>query len=285
MMQQVAIIYKSRTPAARQEAEKLSAWLAERGVGSYIRESGAFMPHTGSGQEIADMRPCSLAVVLGGDGTMLGAVRALVGAGQEKAPILGVNLGGLGFLTAVSPDEMLPALEDILAGRIVTQPRMMLAALVEREGEVLRRYLALNDMVINKAALARIIELSILINDEPLTTFRADGLIFSTPTGSTAYNLSAGGPICQPDLECIVLTPICSFALTNRPLALSPQARVSFTVGPRALETTLTCDGQVGVELLPGDKITVHKARRSVHIIQNPFKNYFEVLRSKLHWG
>ncbi len=285
MMQQVAIIYKSHTPAARQEAEKLSAWLSQKGVGSYLREAGAFQPQDGPGPGIADMKPCSLAVVLGGDGTMLGAVRALVGAGLEKAPILGVNLGGLGFLTALSPEEMLPAMERVLAGEFVTQPRMMLAAQVVRDNEAISRFLALNDIVINKAALARIIELSILVNGEPLTTFRADGLIFSTPTGSTAYNLSAGGPICQPDLECIVLTPICSFALTNRPLALSPQAEISFRVGPHTVETTLTCDGQVGLELAVGDQITIKKAQRSVRIIQSPFKDYFDVLRSKLHWG
>ena len=285
MMQQVAIIYKSRTPAARQEAEKLSSWLKQKGLGSYLREAGYFLPNTENAVEVGGMEPCSLAVVLGGDGTMLGAVRALVGAGLENSPILGVNLGGLGFLTALSPEEMLPAMERVLAGEFVTQPRMMLSAQVVRQKKVVRRFLALNDMVINKAALARIIELSILVNEEALTTFRADGLIFSTPTGSTAYNLSAGGPICQPDLECIVLTPICSFALTNRPLALSPQAEISFTVGPRTLETTLTCDGQVGLELMAGDEISIQKAKRSVHIIQSPFKDYFDVLRSKLHWG
>jgi NAD+ kinase len=285
MIQQVAIVYKAHTPAAEQEANRLSAWLEQKGVTSYQREAGAAQPHTGPGPEIPDMEPCDLAVVLGGDGTMLGAVRALVGAGLERAPILGVNLGGLGFLTALSPEEMLPAMQRVLGGEFTTLPRMLLAAKVTRDQKVVRRYLALNDMVINKAALARIIELAIMVNGEPLTTFRADGLIFSTPTGSTAYNLSAGGPICQPDLECIVLTPICSFALTNRPLALSPQAVISFRLSRRALDTTLTCDGQVGIELIPGDEVSIKKAQRSVHIIQSPFKDYFDVLRNKLHWG
>jgi NAD+ kinase len=284
-MQQVAIIYKAHTPAAKLEAQDLKAWLDAKGVDSYLREAGAAQPHTGPGPELRDIKPCDLAVVLGGDGTMLGAVRALVEAGMQEVPILGVNLGGLGFLTALSPDELTPALERVLKGEFTATPRMMLSARVERAGKLRRKFLALNDVVINKAALARIVELTLLVDGEPLTSLRADGLIFSTPTGSTAYNLSAGGPICHPDLQSIVITPICSFTLSARPLVLGPNAAISFTVDRRALETTLTCDGQVGLELLPMDRIILKRAKVSVRIIQSPFKNYFGILRTKLRWG
>jgi NAD+ kinase len=285
MMHQVAIIYKAHTPAAKLEAQDLKAWLAARGVDSYMREAGAALPHTGPGPELTGIEPCDLAVVLGGDGTMLGAVRALVEAGLPEVPILGVNLGGLGFLTALSPDELTPAMVKVLDGEFIAAPRMMLSAQVKRAGKIKREFLALNDMVINKAALARIVELTLLVDDEPLTTLRADGLIFATPTGSTAYNLSAGGPICHPDQQSIVITPICSFTLSARPLVLGPNATIKFRVDRRALETTLTCDGQVGLELLPMDSITVKRAAVSAHIIQSPFKNYFGILRTKLRWG
>jgi NAD+ kinase len=140
-------------------------------------------------------------------------------------------------------------------------------------------------VVINKAALARIVELETAVDGEHLTTFRSDGLIVSTPTGSTAYNLSAGGPICHPALDCLVVTPICSFALSNRPLLLGPQMTLAISLGAKAEETTLTCDGQVGIELREGDKVVVSRADQGVRLIQSPFKDYFEILRAKLRWG
>jgi NAD+ kinase len=161
----------------------------------------------------------------------------------------------------------------------------MLEGLVLRQGQPVQRVLALNDLVVNKAALARIIELHLMVDDQPLTTFRADGLIISTPTGSTAYNLSAGGPICHPSLDCIVVTPICSFALSNRPLLLGPQMTLNLDLGRRAQDTTLTSDGQVGIELSPGDRVDIRRAASSVRLVQSPFKDYFEILRTKLRWG
>jgi NAD+ kinase len=161
----------------------------------------------------------------------------------------------------------------------------MLDALVERNGSTLARFTALNDVVINKSAQAPIVELSVVVDKRPLTTFRADGLIFCTPTGSTAYNLSAGGPICHPALDCIVVTPICSFALSNRPVLLEPDLVLSITLDHRSLDTSLTCDGQVGLDLEPGDKIYIQRAKKAVRIIHSPFKDYFEILRTKLRWG
>lgn len=263
----------------------MAKWLDQRGAKAQLMESGPAQPANGREPEPLLSRDTNLVVVLGGDGTMLGAVRAMVSAKLCDTPILGVNLGGLGFLTAIAPAELRPAMEKVLAGEFNAPPRMMLDAVVERAGKEHRRLVALNDVVINKAALARIVELETAVDGEHLTTFRSDGLIISTPTGSTAYNLSAGGPICHPALDCLVVTPICSFALSNRPLLLAPQMRLTISLGAKAEETTLTCDGQVGIELQEGDKVVVSRADRGVRLIHSPFKDYFEILRAKLRWG
>ncbi len=284
-MKKVVIIHKAHSQEALELARRLADWLVERGLVALLHEAGASQPIARMEANL-DLPPDSdLVVVLGGDGTMLGAVREVVLAGLEQAPILGVNLGGLGFLTALAPEELLPAMELVLQGRYTAPARLMLEGLVLRQGQPVQRVLALNDLVVNKAALARIVELHLRVDDEPLTTFRADGLIISTPTGSTAYNLSAGGPICHPSLDCIVVTPICSFALSNRPLLLGPQMTLNLDLGRRAQDTTLTSDGQVGIELLPGDRVDIRRAASSVRLVQSPFKDYFEILRTKLRWG
>lgn len=285
MPNKVAVIHKYNTPAARELAEELGAWLVRRRVAAVVLEAGAVHPSAGHAQTLSLPRDCGLVVVLGGDGTMLGVVREVVLGGLPDPPILGVNMGGLGFLTALAPEELLPAMEKVLAGQYLAPPRLMLQALVEREGKRLGRFTALNDVVVNKAALARIVELPLAVDGAPLNNFRADGLIISTPTGSTAYNLSAGGPICHPSLDCIVVTPICSFALSNRPLLLSPGMTLSVILDRRTEDTTLTCDGQVGVDLWPGDSVTISRAPEAVRLIQSPFKDYFEILRTKLGWG
>lgn len=284
-MTKVTIIYKAKTPAAKEQAEHLGQWLGERGAGVHLLEARGGEPRAGNGPEKPLPVDTGLVVVLGGDGTMLGAVRQVVTSGLEGVPILGVNLGGLGFLTALAPSELLPAMEKVLAGRYQAPPRLMLDGIVRRQDRELARFTALNDLVINKAALARIVELEAMVDGSPLTTFQADGLIVSTPTGSTAYNLSAGGPICHPALNCIVVSPICSFTLTNRPLLLGPEMTMAVTLGHRAQETTLTCDGQVGLELEPGDEIRFQRSEHMVHLIQSPFRDYFEILKTKLRWG
>lgn len=283
-MQKVVVVYKANSAEALELARRLADWLGRRGRAALLHEAQAEPAgHAPSGPGLPP--DCGLVVVLGGDGTMLGAVRETARAGLAHAPILGVNLGGLGFLTALAPEELLPALEMVLDGHFTAPPRLMLEASVHRPGAPERRVVALNDVVINKAALARIVELNLSVDDKPLTVFRADGLIIATPTGSTAYNLSAGGPICHPSLDCIVVTPICSFALSNRPLLLGPQMTLTVELGNRAQETTLTSDGQVGIQLLPGDRINIRRAEPSVRLIQSPFKDYFEILRTKLRWG
>jgi NAD+ kinase len=284
-MPHVTIIYKAKTPAAQEQAVSLAAWLERRGSAATLVQARGGQPGAGNGPEDPLPPGTGLVVVLGGDGTMLGAVRQVVASGLEAAPILGVNLGGLGFLTALGPEELLPAMEKVLAGQYKAPPRLMLDAVVRRGGVRLTRFIALNDLVINKAALARIVELHTAVDGHSLTTFQADGLIVSTPTGSTAYNLSAGGPICHPALNCLVVSPICSFTLTNRPLLLGPQMTFKVTLGSRARDTTLTCDGQVGLELEPGDEISFQRSEHSVRLVESPFRDYFEILRTKLRWG
>lgn len=285
MLSRVVVIRKYNSPEALALAGVLADWLRGQGGQAQVLEAEAGHPKSGQAPTLHLPPDCQLVVVLGGDGTMLGAVREVVDAGLQQAPILGVNLGGLGFLTALAPEELLPAMEKVLAGHFLAPPRLMIQARVERQGQVLERITALNDVVVNKAALARIVDLSLFVDDQPLTTFRADGLIISTPTGSTAYNLSAGGPICHPSLECMLVTPICSFALSNRPLLLSPHMTLTVVLDRRAQDTTLTCDGQVGFDLLAGDRVIISRAVETIRLIQSPFKDYFEILRAKLRWG
>jgi NAD+ kinase len=201
-------------------------------------------------------------------------------------PILGVNLGSLGFLTEITLNELYPSVERCLAGDFEVSERMMLVASVERDGEVVETHRVLNDVVINKGALARIIDMETAVNGRYLTTFKADGLIVSTPTGSTGYSLSANGPIIHPELECISITPICPHTLTNRPLVMAGDARIAITLDSTIDEAVfLTLDGQVGVKLSCGDVVQISKSGHSTRLVQSRSKDYFEVLRTKLKWG
>jgi len=197
---------------------------------------------------------------------------------------MGVNLGGLGFMTATTLDEMLPSLEAALAGRMVVEERLMLAARVVRNNDTVCEHMALNDIVITKSAMSRIISLAVSVEGEYATAYRADGLIISTPTGSTAYSLSAGGPIVFPSVEAIVITPICSHTLTNRPIVLPAAHRIEVTVQSDQ-EIMLTLDGQVGVGLRERDVVEVVKARPRMRLVRFPQKDFFSVLRTKLKWG
>lgn len=223
-----------------------------------------------------------LLIVLGGDGTLLSAARL---AAERKVPILPVNLGGLGFLTTVSQDEIYPILEEIFAGSHRVSERVMLDAEVVRAGNVIRRQVALNDAVLNKAALARIMDLELRVNGEYVTTYKADGLILSTPTGSTAYSLAAGGPIVYPTVEAFVITPICPHTLTNRPIVIPDSVSIDIDFKAEDDFVYLTLDGQVGVELSRGDHIRVRKATDKLLLVRPAKKTYYEVLRNKLKWG
>ena len=241
----VGIFYKHSHEPARSEARRLEDWFKERGIAVFSEEMAA-KESIYEDREAMSAIPKTVdwVVVLGGDGTLLGAARKI---GKYGIPILGVNLGGLGFLTGVPLERLYPVVEMMIDGRIDLETRIMLEAKVLRKGEAVCRFQVLNDVVINKRTLARIIDLDVSIDGEFLTTFRADGLIISTPTGSTAYNLSAGGPILYPTMETLILTPICPFALTNRPIIIPDTAVIQIEMGKESEETViLTFDGQVG---------------------------------------
>jgi NAD+ kinase len=223
-----------------------------------------------------------LLIVLGGDGTLLSAARAL---GAYKVPILAVNLGGLGFLTSVTLDELYPMLEQILSGQHRTGERMMLEAEILRGGKSAERHTALNDAVANKGALARMLEFDVAVDGDHVGRYRADGLIVATPTGSTAYSLAAGGPIVHPGLDAFVITPICPHMLTNRPLVIPDTSRVEIDFSAAAGPVYVTLDGQIGIQLLPADALVIQKSSSKVVLVQPPRKTYFEILRSKLRWG
>jgi NAD+ kinase len=280
----VGIIYKHHYEPAKEQALKLEQWLGERKITVFSEEMGARAAMNACFEEPSFVpREVQFVIVLGGDGTLLGAARRVARYG---VPILGVNLGGLGFLTEIPLRNLYPAVELMLAGRLELETRLMLEAVVVRQGTETCRFLVLNDVVINKGALARIIDLDVFINDQFLTTFRADGLIVSTPTGSTAYNLSAGGPILYPTMSSFILTPICPFTLTNRPILLPDSHVVSITLSRRGEErVSLTFDGQVGFDLFQGDKVLIQKAKEKLKLIKSPDQSYFEILREKLMWG
>ena len=223
-----------------------------------------------------------LVVVLGGDGTLLAAARLI---GHNGIPILGVNLGGLGFLTAFSLEELYPEIERILAGDYTVEERMQLTSTVIRDDSILAEYSVLNDVVITKAAIARIIDLETTIDGAHLTTFKADGLIVSTPTGSTAYSMAAGGPIIFPGLHTVMLTPICPHMLTNRPILVPDTSDIRIVIRSANENIFLTFDGQVGQSLKGGDIIQIKRSNHTVKLVKSPFRDYFEVLRTKLRWG
>ncbi|MBI5040690.1 MAG: NAD(+) kinase [Gammaproteobacteria bacterium] len=226
---------------------------------------------------------CDLVIVVGGDGTILNAGRSLADAG---VPLVGVNLGRLGFLADVSPDLMTDQLDQILTGEYAQEERALLHATVQRDGETLSTSDALNDVVIHKWDVARMIELEVRIDERLLNTQRSDGLIVATPTGSTAYALSGGGPILHPSLDAMVLVPICPHSLNNRPIVINETSTVEITVhAGDYTQAQLSCDGQVNVALLPGDRVSIRKKTHALKLIHPPGYDYYEILRRKFGWG
>ncbi|RLB74607.1 MAG: NAD(+) kinase, partial [Deltaproteobacteria bacterium] len=224
-----------------------------------------------------------LIVVLGGGRTLLSIARHIKG---NSRPILGVNLGGLGFLTAITLDELFQVMSEVLAGNFTLSPRMVLNVSLYRDGRRISYHNVLNDVVINKGAMARIIDLKTVIDDNLVNTFKSDGLIFSTPTGSTGYSLSAGGPIVYPTLNSITISPICPHTLSNRPLIVPPEVTIETTlISTDSDDIFLTLDGQTGFPIQPLDRIVITKSDHSIELITSPSKTYFEVLRNKLKWG
>ena len=282
-MRTVGIATKPRRPEAAEVVRGLLAWLQARGCRALIDEETAALLSRADGLPRAGLtEQADLMVVLGGDGTLLSVART---AGPRQVPVLGVNLGGLGFLAEIPLDELYPVLGAVLDGEVRPTRRLMLTCGVERGGRRVAEYVALNDAVINKGAMSRIIDLETSINGEYVTTYRADGLIVSTPTGSTAYCLAAGGPILYPTLGALVLTPICPHTLTNRPLVVPDDVTIEIVQGSASEEVSLTLDGQIGFQLQHRDAVVVRRAPHMLPLVASPKRNYFEVLRTKLKWG
>ena len=283
-MRTAGIICKPARDMVSTVVPPLIQWLEGRKLGVYVDKEtqDCLGPSRPALTREALAEKIDLLVVLGGDGTVLSAARALR---AHHVPILAVNLGGLGFLTSVTLEEVYPLLEQVLAGNFRTSERMMLEAEIHRAGRPAERQTALNDAVANKAALARMLDFDVYVDSNHVGRYRADGLIVSTPTGSTAYSLAAGGPIIDPELDAFIITPICPHMLTNRPLVIPDSAKIIVDFTPAEEPVYVTLDGQIGFQLDPGDRINIEKSANRIALIRPPNKTYFEILRSKLRWG
>lgn len=283
-MDRIGIIAKIHTPGIQMIVQELDQWLRDRGLQVlFDQKTGKLVERTGDIHSKTKLPALvDMIMVLGGDGTLLSVARLI---GGHDVPILGINLGSLGFLTEVTLQEMYLALEDVLRREFTVTRRMLLKASVSRDEERIAEYSALNDVVMTKSALARIIDLQIRVDDQDVTMCKADGLIIATPTGSTAYNLAAGGPIVHPDMHALIMTPICPHTLTNRPVVLPEDSVLTITLRSENEDVFLTLDGQVGFALRHQDTVHVQKASSMISLICSPRRNYFEILRTKLKWG
>lgn len=285
----IGIVLKPHQPEALKTICELVVWLAARSIklvgGPEIEreriahETGCAVEEVESDKLAAEV---DLILVLGGDGTMIATARMI---GDQEVPVLGVNYGGLGYLAEFRIEELYSALESILSGNYRLDKRVMLAVELQRGDASITTNRVLNDVVINKSALARIIEIEAFLNRQFVNSFRADGLIVSTPTGSTAYNLSAGGPVIFPSMNAVVITPICPFTLSNRPIVVPDNAEIELLLKTDHEEVALTLDGQVGFPLKVEDRVTIRKSGTTFNLIQPSNRNYFDVLRDKLRWG
>ena len=276
-IRRVGIIANSTKEKAPEYALRLAGWLSEREVEVLFEEEIAAktdMPGV-SGNDLASA--VDMLVVFGGDGTLLMAARLAMGS---DVPILGINMGGFGFMTVINLDEMLGVMELVLDGKYSTSQRMMLDVSVEGA-----QYPALNDVVINRGNLSRMVNLETFVDGKYLSTFKADGLIVSTPTGSTAYSLSSGGPIVLPELNSIIINPICPHTLTNRPIVLPPESAIDVIVWTKEGKASVTLDGQDLFILKSGDRVGIQKSKNHINLVESPHRDYLEILRTKLGWG
>lgn len=282
MAKRIGIISKPKRDAAP-VLSQLVKWLKERGAEPLMDQETGSLIDVKSPYTRHDIATHSeFVIVLGGDGTLLSVVRHI---GEKGTPILGVNLGSLGFLTEVTLDEMYPLLDEILSGEMIIDERGMIESTVQRDGKEVARYTVLNDVVINKGALARMILMETRVDGRYLNTYRADGLVISTPTGSTAYSLSAGGPIIYPTVGAIIISPICPHTLTNRPIVVPDDVTVEVTLLTDHEDVLVTLDGQEGFQLRYMDTVMVKKTKGTTNLILSPKKDYYQILRQKLRWG
>jgi NAD+ kinase len=288
-IKRIGVVVKPHQPEALETLCKLTEWLTARDIelvgGPALdrerieHETGcviAVLPDEELPQQV------ELMLVLGGDGTMIATARML---GDSEVPVMGVNYGGLGYLAEFRIEELFTALESIVAGEYKIENRVMLAVELRRGDQLVTKNRVLNDVVMNKSALARIIQIETKLNDQFVNSFRADGLIVSTPTGSTAYNLSAGGPIIFPTMNTVVITPICPFTLSNRPIVVPDDSVIEVRLMTEKEDVALTLDGQVGFPIQAGDRVVIRKSETSFNLVQPKNRNYFDLLRDKLRWG
>ncbi len=282
-MKKIGIVAKPQTSAAKTVLEELLPYLSRQDKEVFMDADtaavvGRSSPHPKS--KIPSL--VEMIIVLGGDGTLLSVARLVEG---KDVPILGVNLGGLGFLTEVTLEELFPTLEKVFKKEFIRDDRLMLKAEILRQGERVAQSVVLNDVVVSKGTLPRMIKLEIFIDGQFVTSLRGDGLIIATPTGSTAYSLSAGGPILYPSVDALILTPISPHTLTNRPIVIPNNVHTEVILKTREEGATVTFDGQVGFSLKQDDVVKVWSAKNKIKLIRSPERNYYEVLRRKLRWG
>jgi NAD+ kinase len=280
----IGIISRPRRSNLSAVVPPLLSWLEASGIHVvYDQETATSLEEPSEGRSREQVAAASdLLLVLGGDGTLLAAARV---AAPRGIPILPINMGSLGFLTSFMLEELYPALEDILAGQLTISERVMLHAELQRGDKILDKQTVLNEVVINKGALARMIELELSIDKDFVCRYRADGLIVASPTGSTAYSLSAGGPIVHPSVESFIITPICPHTLSDRPVVVGDSSIIEVKLSAGTESVFLTLDGQKGIPLQATDRVRISRAQQLLKLIQTPNKSYFEILRNKLKWG
>ena len=276
----IGILTKPKFPEVKNTLHDVVSWLRARNIGVILDATSAnLLGEQGGSQENQLGSKADVLLVLGGDGTMLNAARI---AGERGIPILGVNMGGLGFLTEVRLENLYPSLDRVFANDFVLDERLMLRTHIRRHGEIVAQGVVLNDVVISKGTVARMIELKIAIQGRFVTNLRGDGLIVSSPTGSTAYSLSAGGPIIDPAVQSLILTPICPHTLTHRPLIVPSNTEIDVTLTSKDDGAIATLDGQVGVAIMQGDTVAIQASEHRTRLIRFPESNYYDVLREKL---
>lgn len=292
-MQNIGIITKRSDRHALNATKMLAQWLHEQGrevtVTLETAQAAQIPKEIAQGQHQEELpQDQDMIAVIGGDGTFLAAFRAI---GSREVPMLGINMGRLGFLTEVLYDDMIPTMEKVLAGHYRVDVRMLLTITVFRREEEVLSHCIMNDVVLHKGELARMIEFQVSIDEQFVFSSRADGLIIATPTGSTAYSLSAGGPILHPSIDALLLVPVCPHTLTNRPIAVPGRGTVSITLAhtgdnrTKTMDRLLTLDGQTGFHLMDGDRIVVQRSPHRLQILHAPDRNYYALLREKLRWG
>ena len=282
-MDRIGILTKPKFPDVQPILKNLVAWLRDRKKDVILDVNTAALigePATNKKPDIA--AKSDLLLVLGGDGTMLNGARLVE---EHGVPILGVNMGGLGFLTEVTAEELYPTLERVFSHDFFIEERMMLRTRIHRHGEHVANATVLNDVVVGKGMLSRMVELHIAVDGRPVTSMRGDGLIISTPTGSTAYSLSAGGPITHPSVQALILTPVAPHTLTHRPLLIPTNVELEVTLTSKDEGAMTTFDGQVGVAMTPGDTVVIRESDHRTKLIRFHERTYYDVLRRKLKWG